>query len=397
MSRDQTATDGVACPATREEDKVPFLPGHTVGDELAMLAEVVEGRAPEGDGPFCRRVERWLEERFDAPRVLLTHSVDAAFEIAMTIQGLGVGDEVLMPTFNYMPAANACLRAGARPVFVDIDRQSLNIAPEPARRAITSRTRALVTACYAGVAPDHEALETLAREHGLMLIEDAALGFGAKLGDRALGTLGDVGAWCFHPRRHTTGGEAGALVLHEPGHIVEAEQLRERGTTRQQVLRGEAPSYDWVRPGMTALPSDLAAAYLWAQLQKLDETLERLRGHVQHYRQGFAEAAQQGRISLPPQLPHRQDNASIFYLMVPNRSIRDRLVRELYPAGVIAGQHYTPLHLEPMGRQLGGAPGQLPVAEEAAGRLLRLPLFVDLTRVQQDKVIKEVLRCLDRL
>lgn len=376
---------------------VPFLPGHTVGDELTMLAEVVECRAPEGDGSFTRRVERWLETRFGAPRVLLTHSVDAALEIAMAIHDLGLGDEVLMPTFNYMPAANACLRSGARPVFVDVEKESLNLDPACARRAVTPRTRALVTACYAGIAPDHEALAAIARDHDLVLIEDAALGFAAALGDRALGTLGDFGAWCFHPRRHITAGEAGALIVHDPEHIPQAEQLRERGTTRQQVLRGEAPSYDWVRPGMTALPSDLAAAYLWAQLQHLEATLDRLRGHVEHYRRGFAGAAREGRIELPPRPEDRHDNASIFYLMVPDRESRDQMVRMLYGAGIIAGQHYTPLHLEPMGRDLGGAPGQLPVAEAASGRLLRLPLFVDLTRSQQDLVITEVHRCLDRL
>ncbi len=388
-----TKTDTVP----RKELAVPFLPGHTVGDELKMLAEVVECRAPEGDGSFTRRVERWLETRFGAPRVLLTHSLDAALEIVMTIHDLGPGDEVLMPTFNYMPPANACLRLGARPVFVDIERESLNLDPACARRAVTPRTRALVTACYAGIAPDHEALEAVARDHDLLLIEDAAMGFGAALGDRALGTLGDFGAWCFHTRRHITAGEAGALIVQNPEHIPHAEQLRERGTTRQQVLRGEAPSYDWVRPGMTALPSDLAAAYLWAQLQHLDAIHDRLRGHVEHYRNGFAEAAGAGRIELPPRLADREDNASIFYLMVPDRESRDQMARMLYGAGIISGQHYTPLHLEPMGRDLGGALGQLPVAEAASGCLLRLPLFVDLTRSQQDLVITEVHRCLDRL
>ncbi|MEM6794227.1 MAG: aminotransferase class I/II-fold pyridoxal phosphate-dependent enzyme [Acidobacteriota bacterium] len=378
----------------RTEIEVPFLPGHSVGDELRALAEVVESRAPEGDGPFTRRVERWLEERFAAPRVLLTHSVDAALEIAVDLEGLGPGDEVLMPTYNYMPAANACLRRGARPVFVDVEQDTLNLDPERARAAVTPRTRALVTACYAGFAPDHEALEALARERELTLIEDAAMGFGASLEGRALGTLGDAGAWCFHPRRHVTGGEAGALVLRDPERVAAAEQLRERGTTRQQVLRGEAPSYDWVRPGTTALPSDLAAAYLWAQLQKLESTLATLRGHVERYRAGFARAAEEGRVALPPLSPRRQDNASIFYLLVADRETRDRYAQRLCGAGVIAGQHYTPLHLEPVGRELGGASGQLPVAEEAAGRLLRLPLFVDLTRAQQDRVLEEVLGCL---
>ncbi|MDA8015992.1 MAG: aminotransferase class I/II-fold pyridoxal phosphate-dependent enzyme [Thermoanaerobaculia bacterium] len=391
MSRTKTNT------ASREELAVPFLPGHAVGDELTMLADVVACRAPEGDGPFTRRVERWLETRFGAPRVLLTHSVGAALEIAMTLYDLGPGDEVLMPTFNYMPAANACLRRGAQPVLVDIESDSLNLDPACARRAVTPRTRALVTACYAGVAADHEALEAVARDHDLVLIEDAALGFAAALGDRALGTLGDVGAWCFHPRRHVTGGEAGALIVHEREHIRHAEQLRERGTTRQQVLRGEATSYDWVRPGMTALPSDLAAAYLWAQLQQLESTLARLRGHVERYRRGFAELAREGRIELPPVAENRTDNASIFYLMTPDQESRDLIVQGLHDKGIIAGQHYTPLHLEPMGRDLGGAPGQMPVAEGASGRLLRLPLFVDLTPSQQELVIAEVRHCLERL
>lgn len=381
----------------------PFLSSPQHGDELACLEEALRGGQLAGDGPFTRKVERFLAEKSGAPAVLLTDSADSALEIALRLLDIGPGDEVLLPTFNYMPAANACLAVGATPVFVDSEEATLNLDPVPVAAAITPRTRALVPAAYGGFAGQLDALLALARRQELALIEDAALGFGTTFGGRMLGTWGDFGVWCFNAKRHLHGGEAGALVLRDPRHRDKAEDLRERGTNRQKMLRGEVPLYGWVRPGRAALASDLAAAFLWAQLQHIEEVLDRLRGQFTRYHNAFADLEAAGVLRLPPPLkvppaaPDGQNHANghLFYFLLNDQKRRDALIRGLREEGIVAGSHYAPLHLEPAVHHLGGRPGDLPIAENASQRLLRLPLHFNLKPEQQQLVIEKARRLLE--
>lgn len=384
-------------PMTEEKIlRVPFVGHRPAGGELAALQEVVRSRHPEGDGAFTRKVERWLEAWSGAPRVLLTDSADSALEIALAAAGIGPGDEVLTPAFNYMSAANACLNRGALPVFTDVEPEALNLNPHDVEDLVSPRTRAIVPACYGGQPCDLEALTSLCRRHRLLLIEDASLGFGARYRERPLGTWGQLGIWCFHAKRHITGGEAGALVINDPQLVEVAEQLRERGTNRQQLLRGEADAYRWQRPGRSCLASDLAAAYLWAQLQALDSTLERLRGQCALYRQALEPCQQKGWLKLPLTPAEAVGNGVLFYFLLPDGPTRNSLIRHLRDAGVISGSHYSPLHLEPAGRALGAPQVALPTAESAAQRLIRLPVHTELKSAQQEWVIEQTLRFFQR-
>lgn len=377
--------------------RVPFLEAHRTGGEPAAMAEALASGEIGGDGPFTRRVEAFLAEKIGAPRVLLTDSADSALEIALRLLELEPGDEVILPAFNYMPAANACLACGLVPVFADCEGATLNLDPAAFAASIGARTRAVMPAAYGGVGGRLASILQIAESCGLAVIEDAALGFGASWRGRPLGTLGDFGVYCFQQKRHVHGGEAGALVLRDGSYAAKAERLRERGTNRQQLLRGEAAVYAWSEPGRVALASDLAAAFLWAQLQELETTLDRLRGHCSRYRQGLAEFAAAGRIVLPAESAEHRGNGHLFYLLLPDEKRRDALAHHLRDAGIVAGSHYSPLHLEPAAAHLGYRPGDAPVAENASRRLLRLPVFVNLRREQQDRVIAETRRFLEKI
>lgn len=367
---------------------VPFNRPSMVGRELDYIAQAVHGGRLAGDGPFTRRCQAWLEERYGARKVLLTHSCTAALELAALLCGIEPGDEVIMPSFTFVSTANAFVLRGARPVFVDIRPDTLNLDETLLEAAITDRTRAVVPVHYAGVGCDMDAILGIARRHGLRVVEDAAQGLGASFDGRCLGTLGDLGCWSFHETKNFISGEGGALVVQDEALAERAEILREKGTNRARFFRGEVDKYTWVDLGSSYLPSELVAAYLFAQLERSEEIMRQRRGIFEAYRAGLADLEAQGLVRLPVVPDRCEHNGHMFYLLLPTERRRDGLIAHLDQAGINAVFHYVPLHESPMGRSLGTV--DLPVTESVSRRLVRLPCFFELGEDQQARVTAEV-------
>lgn len=343
-----------------------------------------------GDGPIGRRVETRLAALLGAQRVLLTTSCTHAMELALLTLGVGPGQEVICPSFTFVSTANAVLRVGAHPVFAEIEPRTLGLDPDDVARRVTSRTAAVMPVHYAGVAPEMEPLLELARGRGLKVVEDAAQGLGACWRGRALGTLGDAGALSFHETKNVTCGEGGALVLGDPETAHRAEVIREKGTNRAAFLRGEVDKYTWVAEGSSYVLSDVLAALLDAQLDKLDAIQARRAAVVARYRAGLAVWAETHGVRLPPDLPDRTPNHHVFFLLYPDGRLRDAALATLRARGVMASFHYVPLHSAPHGQTLGGGDLSLPVTDRVAATLLRLPLHPLLTEADTQRVIEAV-------
>ncbi len=343
-----------------------------------------------GDGPASRRVEARLASLLGAERVLLTTSGTHALELALLALGIGPGQEVVCPSFTFVSSANAVLRMGARPVFAEIEDRTLGLDPEDVERRLTPRTAALLPVHYAGVAPDMDALTGIARRRGLRLVEDAAQAITARWRGRALGTLGDAGCFSFHETKNVSCGEGGALVLADPVLAARAEIAREKGTNRSAFLRGQVDKYTWVAEGSSYVLSDLLAAILEVQLDKLQEIQVRRAAIVRRYREGLSDWAGRHGVRLPAELPERAPNAHIFYLLYPDGRLRDAALASLQERGIAATFHYVPLHSSPFGRALGSDPVALPVTDRVAASLLRLPLYAQLDPKDVERVIETV-------
>lgn len=342
-----------------------------------------------GDGPIGRRVEARLSQMLAGQRVLLTTSCTHALELALLALGVGPGDEVICPSFTFVSSANAALRVGARPVFAEIDENTLGLDPQDVERRITPRSAAVVPVHYAGVAPDMQALVAIARDRGLRVVEDAAQGLAARYRGRPLGTLGDAGCLSFHETKNVSCGEGGALVIADPELARRAEVAREKGTNRAAFLRGEVDKYTWVSEGSSYVLSDVLAAILDAQLDKLPLIQARRAAIVARYRGELSQWAGRSGVRLPAELPEREPNHHIFYLRYPDAAGRDRALGALRARGVMASFHYVPLHSAPQGRRLGPQP-ELPVTERVAATLLRLPLHPQLAPADVSRVIEAV-------
>jgi dTDP-4-amino-4,6-dideoxygalactose transaminase len=358
-------------------------------EEAARIGSALAGRVA-GNGPFGQRVEARLQEMLGAPRVLLTTSCTHALELALLALGIGPGQEVICPSFTFVSTANAILRVGARPVFADIEEDSLGLDPRDVERRLTPRTAALLPVHYGGVAPDMEALGALARDRRLRVVEDAAQGLAASWRGRALGTLGDGGCFSFHETKNVTCGEGGALALMDPEVAQRAEIIREKGTNRSAFLRGEVDKYTWVAEGSSYVLSDVLAAVLDAQLDKFDE-IHRLRRRVaERYRAELGDWARTHGVRLTPVPPGRETNDHLFFLLLPDEAARDSCQAHLRRAGVQATFHYVPLHSSPFGRSLDASPPHLPVTDRVSATLLRLPLHPGLTDDDVDRVVSAV-------
>ncbi|HVO10506.1 MAG TPA: dTDP-4-amino-4,6-dideoxygalactose transaminase [Vicinamibacteria bacterium] len=343
-----------------------------------------------GDGPAGRRVEARLAAMLGARRVLLTTSGTHALELALLALGIGPGQEVVCPSFTFVSSANAVLRVGARPVFADIEERTLGLDPADVERRLTPRTAAVIPVDYAGVAPDVEALGDIARRRGLRVVEDAAQGIAARWRDRPLGTLGDAGCLSFHETKNVSCGEGGALVLQDAAVAARAEVAREKGTNRSAFLRGQVDKYTWVAEGSSYVLSDVLAAILEVQLDKLPTIQARRAQVVARYREGLGGWAQRKGVRLPPEPGESTPNHHIFYLLYPDGRLRDEALARLRAGGVMATFHYVPLHTSPHGRTLGAGEVSLPVTDRVAAALLRLPLHAELDDSQVDRVIEAV-------
>ena len=359
---------------------------------LQALEAPLQHRHWAGDGPFTRKCTALLEKRLDANKVLLTTSATHALDLAALLLNLGVGDEVIVPSFAFSSTVNCFMLTGAKPVFVDIREDTLNIDEALIEENITRRTRAIIPIHYAGVSCNMKRINAIAKAHKLMVVEDAAQAVNARYQDRFLGTIGDFGIYSFHESKNYSCGEGGALVINNRRFEERAEILREKGTNRSKYFRGEVNKYTWVDIGSSYLPSDLLAAILYAQLERLSAIQRRRKFLYRRYEQNLSMLAQGGKLRLPTIPPDCQSNYHIFYILLSTEKVRNNLMNILKSQGILAVFHYIPLHLSPMGIKLGYQKGDLRRTEEFSGRLLRLPLYPDLTTKQQDLVIRSIQR-----
>jgi dTDP-4-amino-4,6-dideoxygalactose transaminase len=307
-------------------------------------------------------------------------------ELIAMLLDLREGDEIIMPSFTFVTTANAFVREKAVPVFVDIDTTTLNISPAAIQSAITPRTRAIVVVHYAGVACDMDAIQEIADAHGIPVIEDAAHGILARHRDRQLGSIGALSCFSFHETKNITCGEGGALLINDPQYVERAEILREKGTNRKAFLNGQVDKYTWRDVGSSCLPSELLAAYLWAQLLEAEDiTANRLLAW-ERYRRLFQPLEEAGLVQCPAVPGYADHNGHLFYLILDPRISRNRLFQDLRRVGINAISHYEPLHLSDAGARLARSGGNLPVTESIAGRLIRLPLYHGITEEQQRRV-----------
>jgi dTDP-4-amino-4,6-dideoxygalactose transaminase len=353
--------------------------------EADRIAQALAGRVA-GNGPFCLKVEERLRGLLAGRRVLLTTSCTHALELALLALGVGPGDEVICPSFTFVSTANAVLRMGARPVFADIEDRTLGIDPADVERRISPRTVGILPVHYAGIAADMARLLDLARSRRLKVVEDAAHGLAASFRGRPLGTLGDAGCFSFHETKNVTCGEGGAVTFADAAVAERAEVIREKGTNRSAFLRGEVDKYTWVAEGSSYVLSDVLAAMLDAQLDKLEEIQARRARVVARYRQELGAWAEAHRARLPATDGARRGNDHLFYVLLPDEETRDRCLSGLRARGVMASFHYVPLHSSPYGRHLGTA-GELPVTDRVARTLVRLPLHPRLREEDVDRVV----------
>jgi dTDP-4-amino-4,6-dideoxygalactose transaminase len=366
---------------------IPFNKPYLTGRELDYIRQAHEAHHLSGDGAFSKRCSQWLEQRVGCHRALLTHSCTAALEMAAILAGIGPGDEIIMPSFTFVSTANAFVLRGGVPVFVDIRPDTLNIDESKIEAAITPKTRAIVVVHYAGVACEMEAIQSLARRHGLLLIEDAAQAIGAGYRGRPLGGFGELAALSFHETKNLISGEGGALLVNAPQFAARAEIVREKGTNRGAYFRGEVDKYTWVEIGSSFLPSDIIAAFLWAQLEQAEAILARRQALWAKYHAAFEPLEQAGRLRRPSVPRDAAPNAHSYFLLLADLASRQRFIDTLRTQGVNAVFHYVPLHSSPAGRRLGRASGSMRVTDSVADRLVRLPLWIGLES-QQDYVIE---------
>ena len=370
--------------------RIPFNRATLLGNELQYIAEAVERGHLAGDGEFTRRASRLLERELGAARVLLTTSCTHALEMCALLLRLRPGDEVIVPDFAFVTTANAFVLHGARPVFVDVRPDTLNLDERAVEARIGPRTRAIVALHYAGVGCEMDALGEIARRRGVALIEDNAHGLFGSYKGKPLGSFGALATQSFHETKNLTCGEGGALVVNDPALVERAEILREKGTNRSRFFRGQIDKYTWVDLGSSYLPSEILAAFLAAQIEGRARIQEQRARIWRRYAAGLADWAREHGVRLPFVPEHCGQPFHMFYLLLPDLAARTRLIEHLKARGILAVFHYLPLHDSDMGRSFGGKRGDCPVTEDVSDRLLRLPMFQALTDAEQDEVIETV-------
>jgi len=366
---------------------VPFNRPHLTGREMAYMSNGITGAHIAGDGPYTARCRAWLNRQTGAHESLLVHSCTAALELSAMLLDVGPGDEVIVPSFTFVTSANAFVLRGATPVFADVRSDTLNLDEDKLEQAITPRTKAVVVVHYAGVGAEMDAIAAVARAHGLTIVEDAAQGICATYRGRPLGGLGDLGALSFHETKNVSCGEGGALLLNDLSFIERAEVFRDKGTNRSRFRRGQVDKYTWVDIGSSYALSDLAAAFLWAQLEEAESITRRRIDIWDRYHAAFEGLEQAGLVRRPVVPAHCAHNAHMYYLLLPSERLRDAFIDRLAENDVNAVFHYVPLHSSPGGLAHGRAAGPMAVTDDVAGRLVRLPLWVDMTSEDVERVI----------
>lgn len=369
---------------------IPFnIPPYT-GDEIRFLQQVVNLHKLSGDGEFTKKCSIWMEEKFRAQKVLLTTSCTTALDMALLLCDLEPGDEVLLPSFTFASTATAAVLGGAKLVFVDIRPDTMNIDENKIEEAITERTKAVIAVHYAGIACEMDTILDIARRHNLKIIEDAAQGFMSTYKGRPLGTLGDFGCYSFHETKNYSMGEGGALVINDDTYNLRAEILREKGTNRAAFFRGEVDKYTWVDYGDSYLPSELNAAYLWAQLLHAEDILNDRVGTWSFYNEELQCIVEDGKAELPYVPEGCKHNGHIFYLKLENIEERTKFIDYMRKHGIYCVFHYVPLHSAPAGRKFGRFAGEDIYTTKESERLVRLPLYYGLSEEDREEVVAKV-------
>jgi len=372
---------------------IPFNKPYMTGKELFYISQAHQNGWLAGDGSFSKRCQNHLELVIGAQKALLTHSCTAALEMAAILANIGPGDEVIMPSYTFVSTANAFVLRGGVPVFVDIRPDTLNIDETRIEAAITPRTKAIVPVHYAGVACDMDTIMAIAQKHEMMVIEDAAQGYLSSYHGRPLGSFGHLAALSFHETKNVISGEGGALLINDPALVERAEVVREKGTNRSKFFRGQVDKYTWVDIGSSFLPSELIAAFLWAQLEEAQGITARRIALWSHYHAAFADAERQGRCRRPMPPAGCGHNSHIYYLIVDSLARRTEFIAALKQVGVNSVFHYVPLHSSPAGRQYGRCCGDMNVTDSLSERLVRLPLWLGMED-QQSEIIQACLALL---
>jgi dTDP-4-amino-4,6-dideoxygalactose transaminase len=370
--------------------RIPFNRPCLAGDEFRFITDALEKGQFSGDGSYTKKCHALLERVLGCPKVLLTTSCTHALEMAAILLEIGPGDEVVVPSFTFVSTANAFALRGAKIVFCDIRRDTLNLDEERLDRLLTPRTRAVVPVHYAGVACKMDAILNIAGRHGVAVVEDNAHGLFARYQGRQLGTFGCLATLSFHETKNFSCGEGGALLINDPHFVERAEIIREKGTNRSRFFRGQVDKYTWVDIGSSYLPSDILAAFLYAQLEARELIQTRRRQIWESYHAGLQSWAQAQRVGLPVVPRDCEQGYHMFYLLLPDLEARQALIEHLKRRGILGVFHYLPLHLSDMGRRFGGKPNDCPVAEDVSNRLLRLPFYNNLTEEDQATVIGAV-------
>ncbi len=350
---------------------IPFTKPTYLGSEDRYVLEVMRSAKMSGDGPFGQKCQAWFEKELPCSKALLTPSCTHALEMGALLANIQPGDEVIMPSYTFVSTANAFVLRGAHIVFVDIEPHSMNMDAQLIEEAITSRTRAIVPVHYAGVGCDMDTIMRLANQHQLVVIEDAAQGVMASYKGQALGTIGHVGAFSFHDtKNYTSGGEGGLLILNDSDYAQRSEIIREKGTNRKQFFRGMVDKYSWVDVGSSYLPSELQAAYLWAQLEQIEHISQTRMKSWQLYRQELEKV-----VEIAPLHADREHNAHMFYIKLQDQEQRAALISHLKTHGIQTAFHYVPLHSSVAGKEFGHFHGTDRYTTKESERLLRLPLW----------------------
>lgn len=369
---------------------IPFNRPLFLETSLTRAREAFQNGHVSGNGAFTRQCEGFFEKYLGVPKALLTTSCTDALEMCALLLDIKPGDEVIMPAFTFVSTANAFVLRGAHPVFVDIRPDTLNLDESLLEAAITERTRAIVVVHYGGVGCEMDPIMAIARRRGVPVIEDNAHGLFGTYRGKPLGGFGQLSTLSFHETKNLSCGEGGTLVINEPYLVERAEILREKGTDRSRFFRGQVDKYTWVDLGSSFLPSDILAAILSAQIDVFPAIQQRRREIFERYQADLRVWAARNQATLPAIPAHCGCSHHLFYLLLPRADVRTALLRHLALTGITAVFHYQPLHLSPMGRKLGGKPGQCPVTESVADRLVRLPFYFDLSRADQERVIESI-------
>ncbi len=354
------------------------------------IEEAIRNRKICGDGIFTHKCSEWMEKRFNAKKVLLTTSCTSALEMAAILLDIKPGDEVIMPSYTFVSTADAFVMVGAKIVYADVNPSTMNVDENAIENAITDKTRAIVVVHYAGISPDMDKVMQIAKAHNLKVVEDAAQGFLATYNGKYLGTIADIGCYSFHETKNYSMGEGGAIVINDEKLIERAEIIREKGTNRSKFFRGEIDKYTWVDYGSSYLPSELNCAYLYAQLEKADEINNKRLKLWNYYDEKLKKLEDEGFIQRQSVPEYSKHNAHMYYIKAKDLEERTELISYLKSKGVQTVFHYIPLHTSPAGKKYGIFSGEDIYTTSESERLLRLPMYYELTQEQQEKVVNEI-------